>query len=122
MNQEKKSEEKLKKWLKKLRDNKAGAIETKALKHGVTSASIGAIFAGQLKAHMNRRGTDWVVLPRRALPRLLSMKGVKQEPGKQPKIKAHVRRRIQAYGFKIFHRTKGYVEIQRIKPKKDPHL
>ena len=110
----------IKDWLEQLRNNKAGAIETKALRVGVTTGSIAAIFSGQLNEYFDKHKIDYVDIRRKDLPSLIGTKALDKKKG-APTLTPWVRERLRAYGISVTHRG-GFVSFKRVKPKVNPQI
>jgi len=106
--------------LQQLRENKAGAIETKALRVGVTSGSIAAIFSTQLNEYFDKHKVDYVDIRRKDLASLIGTRALKKK-SVAPTLTPWVRERLRAYGISVTHRG-GYVSFKRIKPKINPQI
>ena len=107
-------------WLKNLRENKAGAIETKRLRVGVTTGSIAAIFSQQLNEYFDKHKIDYVDIRRKDLPELIGTKALRKDRN-QPTITPWVRERLRAYGISVAHEG-GFISFKRIKPKHNPNV
>lgn len=101
--------------MKRLRENKAGAIETKALSVGVTASSIAALFSQQLNDYFDKHKRNYVDIRRRDLPSLVGTKALANKAG-PPTISIWVKERLKGYGISVSHRG-GFVSFKRIKPK-----
>ena len=110
----------IKDWLEQLRNNKAGAIETKALRVGVTGASIAAIFSKQLNEYFDKNKIDYVDIRRKDLPSLIGTKALDQRKG-PPFLSSWIRENLRAYGISVSHHG-GFVSFKRIKPKINPQI
>ena len=110
----------IKDWLKQLRENKAGAIETKALRVGVTAGSIAAIFSKQLNEYFDKYKIDYIDIRRKDLPSLIGTKALDKRKG-PPTLSSWVRERLRAYGISVAHYG-GFVSFKRIKPKINPQI
>jgi len=111
----------IKNWLEQLRENKAGAFETKALKHGVTAGSIAAIAASQINAYYNKHNVTALDISRKHLAELFSVKALERPNGQAPTIKPWIRERLRSYGIRVVH-SGGYVSFQKIKQKVNPQV
>ena len=106
--------------LKRLRENKSGAIETKKLRVGITTGSIAAIFSDQLNEYFDKHKIDYVDIRRKDLASLIGTKALKTD-AKLPTITPWVRERLRAYGISVTHKG-GFVSFKRIKPKHNPKV
>lgn len=117
-----KSNETIAEYLKRLRENKGGAFETKALKHGGSIRAVAATAASQIHASMERLKRDVITVQRKQLPELFSMKGCKSpRAGQPPTLKASVREHLRARGIKVVY-AGGLVDFIKIKPKQNPNI
>jgi hypothetical protein len=109
-------------YLKRLRDNKGGAFEAKALKHGGSIRAIAATAASQIHAALDKMKRDVLTVQRRQLPELFSMKACKTpRAGQPPALKASVREHLRARGIKVVY-SGGLVDFIRQKPKVNPDI
>jgi len=110
-----KDEKSIREWLKQLRENKAGAIETKALSVGVTSSSIASLFSQQLNDYFDKHKRNYVDIRRKDLPSLIGTKALSKKSG-PPTVSLWVKERLKGYGISVSHRG-GFVSFKRIKVK-----
>lgn len=109
-------------YLKRLRENKGGAFEVKALKHGGSVRAIAAIAASQIHAALEKMKMDVLTIQRRQLPELFSMKACqKPKAGKPPTLKESVREHLRARGIKIIY-SGGLVDFLLMRPKTNPNI
>jgi len=110
----------IKEWLQKLRENKTGAIETKALRVGVTNSSIAAIFSKQLNEYFDKNKIDYMDIRRKDLPALIGTKALDMKKG-PPTLTSWVKENLRAYGISVRHHG-GFVSFKRVKPKINPQI
>lgn len=106
--------------LKRLRENKGGAIEAKAVRVGVTIGSIAMMFSKQLNEYFDKNKIDLVPIRRKDLPSLIGVKALKKD-AVAPTITPWVRERLRAYGISVEHKG-GFVVFKRITPKHNPQV
>jgi len=118
----KSSKESVSEYLKRLRESKGGAFETKALKHGGSVRAIAATAAAQIHAAMEKMKSEVLTIQRRQLPELFSIKAC-QSPkgGKPPTLKESVREHLRARGIQVVY-AGGLVDFIKMKPKKNPNI
>jgi len=105
-----------------LRENKAGAFQVKALKHGGSVRAISATAASQMHEAMKRLKVDCLTFPRSYLPDLLSTKALeKPKGGKPPTLKKSVREHLRARGIKVVY-AGGLIDFIKIVPKQNPNI
>jgi hypothetical protein len=110
-----KDEKSIREWLKQLRENKAGAIETKVLSVGVTVSSIASLFSQQLNDYFDKHKRNYADFRRRDLASMIGTKALSTKSG-PPTVSIWVRNRLKGYGISVSHRG-GFVSFKRIKPK-----
>jgi len=110
----------IKEWLTQLRENKAGAIETKALRVGTTAGSIASMFSQQLNEYFDKHKINYVNIRRKDLASLIGTKALDTRKG-PPVITSWVRERLRAYGISVSHHG-GFVTFKRTKPKINPQV
>ena len=109
-------------YLKRLRENKGGAFEAKALKHGGSIRAIAATAAAQIHAALEKMKMETLTVQRRQLPELFSMKGCKKPgAGQPPSLKESVREHLRARGIKVVY-AGGLVDFIKMKPKQNPNV
>lgn len=106
--------------MERLRENKSGAIESKALRVGVTSGSIASIFSKQLNEYFDKHKVDYVDIRRKDLPSLIGTKALTNKGG-PPTLTSWVKENLRAYGISVTHRG-GFVSFKKIKPKINPQI
>lgn len=117
-----KSNDSIVEYLKRLRENKGGAFEVKALKHGGSVRAIAAIAASQIHAALEKMKMEVLTVQRRQLPELFSMKACqKPRAGKPPKLKESVREHLRARGIRVVY-SGGLVDFIKMKPKQNPNI
>ena len=116
------SKETIEEYLKRLRENRGGAFQTKVLKHGATPRAIGATAAAQLLATMKKLKRDTLTYKRIDLPLLFSDRSVQAaRAGKPPTLKKSVREHLMARGIKVVY-SGGLIDFIKVTPKKNPNI
>jgi len=117
-----KSSESVVDYLKRLRENKGGAFEAKALKHGGSVRAIAATAAAQIHAALEKMKMEVLTVQRKQLPELFSMKACKKPgAGQPPTLKESVREHLRARGIQVIY-SGGLVDFMKMRPKVNPNI